>query len=212
MNDEARDRARGMAKDETAEPAVDTAEITRILGNGSREAVEQVITLLYDDLKRLARGKLRGRGELTLNTTGLLHETYLKLVRHEQLSCEDRGHFLAIVATAMRQIVTDYARRRQAGKRGGGRRQVELAEAEQAEAAATSEAETMLAVDQALQRLALFDERLCRLVECRFFAGFSAEETAAALGVSRRTVMRDWARAKAWLREEVGEQTGGVGG
>jgi RNA polymerase sigma factor (TIGR02999 family) len=178
-------------------------EITKILcGDGGREAVEQVMTLLYDDLKRLARGKLRGRDAVTLNTTGLLHETYLKLVRRKQMSCESRGHFLAIVATAMRQIVIDYARRQQAEKRGGGRQQVELEEAEQE---LGQEAESMIAIDQALHRLAAFDKRLSRLVECRVFAGFSAEETATALGVSRATVMRDWARARAWLKEEIGE-------
>ncbi len=160
------------------------------------------MSLLYDDLRRIARRQLlRGRPGATLNTTALVHETYLKLVNQAKVECESRGHFFNIVARAMRQIIVDHARRRQAEKRGGDQARVPLNEAD---AATGEEAAMLLELDQALTRLAAFDERLSRLVECRFFAGFTEEETAEALGTSRSTVQRDWIRAKAWLRDEVG--------
>jgi RNA polymerase sigma factor (TIGR02999 family) len=177
--------------------------------DGNREAFEKVVSLLYEDLRRVARSQLyRGRPGSTLNTTALVHETYLKLVGQAEVECESRGHFFALVARAMRQIIVDHARRRQAEKRGGAQACLPL---DEADAAVWEEAEGLIALDQALTRLATTDERLSRLVECRFFAGLTEEETATALGISRRTVQRDWIRARALLRNEVGASLKGGG-
>jgi RNA polymerase sigma factor (TIGR02999 family) len=169
--------------------------------NGDAEALESVMSLLYNDLRRIARRQLlRGRPGATLNTTALVHETYLKLVNQAQVEYQSRGHFFNLVAKAMRQIIVDYLRRRQAGKRGGDQVRVPLAEAD---AATCEEAEALLELDQALARLSHFDPRLGRLVECRFFAGLTEGETAEALGLSKSTVQRDWVRARAWLHHEI---------
>jgi len=160
------------------------------------------VPLLYDDLRRVARAQLRrGRPGATLGTTVLVHELYLKMADQRRLDARDRGHFLAISAHAMRQVIADYARRRAASKRGGDLEPVPLDEAPEI---ADREARWLLDVDRALDRLAARDERMARVVECRFFAGFGEEETAAALRTSLRTVQRDWVRARAWLREELG--------
>jgi RNA polymerase sigma factor (TIGR02999 family) len=187
----------------------DNRSVTEILeaGDGDEQAVAEAVSLLYEDLKRLARRRLQGRGSrLTLDTVGLVHETYLKLSRLAPIRCRTRDHFLATVARAMRQIMVDYARRRSAGKRWGELERVPL---EEPAGGARHEAELMIQVDRALETLARFDERLCRLVECRVYAGFTIDETAAALGISRATVCRDWVRARAWLRREIGDSNDG---
>jgi RNA polymerase sigma factor (TIGR02999 family) len=183
----------------------ETHSITRHLAScrdGDRQALEQVVSHLYDDLRRIARRQLRrGRPGETLNTTGLVHETYLKLVGSSRIDCQSRGQFLALVARAMRNIIIDYARQQQTRKRGGDRARVQL---DEAELVADESSEALLVLDQALDRLASYDQSLALLVECRFFAGMTEEETATALGVSRSKVQRDWVRARAWLRDEVG--------
>ena len=169
---------------------------------GDREAFDRMVPLLYDDLRRIAHAQLRrGRGGNTLATTVLVHEVYLKMADQKRLDASDRGHFLAISAHAMRQVIADHARRRTAAKRGGHESPIPLDEAPQL---AKAEARWLLDVDQALERLAARNPRMAQVVECRFFAGYSEEETAEALEVSLRTVQRDWMKARAWLKEELG--------
>lgn len=151
---------------------------------------------VYEDLRRVARNHLRRhRDGATLNTTAVVHEAYLKLLRG-QSGWQDRAHFFALASTAMRQLLVDHARRRHAGKRGGWALHVTLSEA----AAVSGEpALDILALNDALTALADFDPMLERVVECRFFAGLSVDETAQTLGRSARSVERDWARARAYL-------------
>ena len=172
--------------------------LLRALRDGRSDAFEQLVPLVYDELRRLAHGQLRRhrRGQ-TLDTSALVHEVYLKLVDQNGLDLRDRGHFLAVAARAMRQVVVDFARTRLAAKRGGGAANVTL---DEALPAFEAQAEAVLDVDRALERLRSHSERLAAVVDCRYFAGLSEDETAAALGVSLRTVQRDWLRARAWLR------------
>jgi RNA polymerase sigma factor (TIGR02999 family) len=186
-----------------------TADITQLLlayGGGRSDALEQLVPLVYDDLRRVARGQLRRlRPGDSLNTTGLVHEAYLRLVDQSRASYRDRGHFFAVCAVAMRQILVDYARRRGRRKRGGDQVVVPL---EDAADPIAREAEHILDIDAALQKLAGIDARLARVVECRFFAGLNENETAEALEISLRTVQREWFKARAWLRAELGAQGG----
>lgn len=169
---------------------------------GDQAALDLIIPLLYQDLKRLANGQLRrGAPARTLGATGLVNELYLKLLNQEGLDAKDRGHFLAISARAMRQVLADAARKRSAAKRGGGQAAVTF---EEDMALADEDALWLTDLDDALVRLAEVNERLARVVECRFFAGLSEPETAEALDTSLRTVQRDWMRARAWLQEELG--------
>lgn len=181
------------------------AEITELLiahAEGDAAALPRLVPLIYDDLRRIARVHLRGRrpGD-TLNTTGLVHEAYERLVDQSRASWRDRGHFFAVSAIAMRQIVVDHARRRMRLKRGGEHKVVSLDDVGEP---AAIEAARVLDIDRALEKLATVDERLARVVECRFFAGLTEDETAAALGVSVRTAQREWFKARAWLRQELG--------
>lgn len=180
-----------------------TTELLLALRNGDTEALDRLVPRVYDELRRIAhRIRFRQADERAPTTTGLVHEAYLKLVDQSRIETEDRARFLALAATAMRHIIIDDARRRLAGKRGGGWQRIPL------EALGTERtgrpAET-LEVHEALERLERFDTRLCRVVECRFFGGLTVEETAAALEVSPRTVDRDWEKAKAWLYREMHE-------
>lgn len=169
--------------------------------DGDREAFDRMVPLLYDDLRKIAHWQLRrGRSTPTMGTTVLVHEIYLKMADQKKLDARDRGHFLAISAHAMRQVMADHARRRTAAKRGGDSDPIPLEDAPQL---AETEARRLLDVDRALGRLAERSERMARVVECRFFAGYTEEETAEALGTSLRTVQRDWMKARAWLREEL---------
>ncbi len=157
--------------------------------------------LVYQDLRRIARIQLRRRGvHDSLDTGGLVNEVYLRLVDQSRATWRDRGHFLAVAAMAMRQIAVDHVRRRLRLKRGG----VDGAVPLESHYAAREDWERILAVDLALQKLENHDARLARVVECRYFAGLSDDETAAALGVSLRTAQREWFKARAWLRAELG--------
>jgi RNA polymerase sigma-70 factor, ECF subfamily len=169
--------------------------------HGSPEALDRLFPLVYEALRRIARRQLHGeRPGHSLDTTGLVHETYLRLVDHDRLQWQDRGHFFALASRAMRQILVDYARRYRALRRGGGACHQELHE----EDATTDErGETLLALDEALERLAAINPRLSQVVECRYFGGLTEEETAQALGVTTRTVQRDWAKARGWLYLEL---------
>jgi RNA polymerase sigma factor (TIGR02999 family) len=189
-----------------------SGEITRCLlehARGEADAGDKLVRLVYDDLKRIARRQRWRRGSgLSLNTTGLVHEAYLKLVDRTRTSWNDRNHFFAVAARAMRQILVDQARLKLRAKRGGGSPHLPL---EEQRIATEDPAEDLLAVHQALEKLEDLDPRLGRVVEYRFFAGLSGEETAEVLGVSVRTVERDWVRARGWLRETM-SRTGGGGG
>ena len=179
-------------------------EITSLLiahRDGNREAFEQLVPLVYEDLRRIARRQLaRHRAQGTLNTTALVHEAYLKLVDQTRVEVNDRNHFFAIAARAMRQIIIDYARKRTAQKRGGGVRPISL---DQVQVGVAEQADMLLAIDGALEKLSQLNERLTRVFECRYFAGLSDQETADALSMSLRTVQRDWMKGKAWLRREL---------
>lgn len=165
------------------------------LRGGDRTAFDRLFPAVYDELRGIAHRQLgRERTDHTLGTTGLVHEAYLKLVDQTRAQWEDRAHFYAVAASAMRRILVGYARRHRAVKRRGTR--VTL---EDATVVADERAEVLLALDEALERLADVDARLGRVVECRFFGGLTEDETAEALGVTARTVRRDWVKAKAWL-------------
>ena len=187
------------------------ATITRLLGElkqGSAEALDALVPLVYDELLILAhRQRLRWRGDHTLGTTALVHEAYLKLVQQDGVAAENRAHFFALASRAMRHILCNYARDRQARKRGGGLRRVGLAGAAQLPGSdpdlSDADSERLLALGAALSRLEQIHPRRSRVVECRLFGGMSVEDTAAALGISPRTVKRDWAAAQEWLRDEL---------
>ena len=159
---------------------------------------ERLLPLVYEDLRRMARRHLRGeRPGHTLSTTDLVHESYLNLVDRSRGSWNDRAHFFAVAARAMRHVLIDYARKRNAQKRGGGRDRVPL---DPRMVSIDEDAADLLALDEALTALADHDARLVKVVECRFFGGLTVDETASALDVSKRTVERDWTRAKAYLQ------------
>ena len=179
-------------------------EITELLLQltaGRSEAMDRLFPLVYDQLRRIAHNQLQDeRTGHTLGTTGLVHETYLKLVDQTRAEWRDRGHFFRVASMAMRRILVDYARRYRALRRGGGLIRVELDdEGVAAEADGDERGERLLAVEDALARLAAVEPRLSQVVECRYFGGLTDEETAEALGMSLRTVERDWAKARAWL-------------
>jgi len=180
------------------------ATITRILHEargGSRDAVDRVVPLLYDELQRMARQQLRRQSHMhTLDTNALIHEAYLRLIDQAGADWQDRSHFFAYSARAMRSVLVDYARRRSTAKRGGDAIHLSL---DDRDIPIENQADLLIALDEALTRLAAMSERLCRTVECRFFGGMTEEETASVLGVSDRTVRRDWLKAKAWLYADL---------
>jgi len=169
---------------------------------GDAAASDALVPLVYAELRRQARRALRREGEgHTLQATALVHEAWLRLDGQHQAHWESRTQFLAVAAQMMRRVLVDHARTRRALKRGGGETQLTLGSAEQA--AATPDDVDVLALDDALGRLATLDPRKARLVELRYFAGLSIPEAAAALGVSQATVGREWAVARMWLRREL---------
>lgn len=168
--------------------------------SGDANALGQVYELLYRELQTVARAQLNRHRQQTLNTVGLINESFLKLVDQNRVDVQSRAHFLAISSRAMRQILIDYYRRQSAEKRGGHRVPVKLTEES---LAAVQRDETMLALDEALDRLQAQNERLARVVECKFFGGMSYEEIGQGLGISPRTVRQDWSKAKAWLTLEL---------
>jgi RNA polymerase sigma factor (TIGR02999 family) len=168
---------------------------------GNHAAFEELIPLVYDELRRLAHRQLRGeRTDHTLQTAELVHETYLRLVDSSRVQWQNRAHFLAVAAQSMRRILVDAARSRQSLKRGGEQTRVAL-DAELTIAGAPNV--DVVALDDALESLSRMDQRRSRVVELRFFGGLTVEETAAVLDVSPETVMRDWKVAKAWLFKQL---------
>lgn len=173
--------------------------------NGDREALEGLVPLVYDELRRVARRQLRRESPShTLSATALVHEAYLRLLQRRQVAATDRNSFLAIAAHTMRRILVDHARSRTRCKRGGEERAISLTGGREVPLLNDGEVEEVLAIDVALERLAQVDERAYRVIECRIFAGFTLDETAEAIGLSGKTVQRTWAAARAWLRKELG--------
>lgn len=179
----------------------DTTQLLRELSQGRREALDGLMPIVYEELRRIAHAQLRReRPGHTLSTTAVVHEAYLRLVDIEQVEWQDRAHFFAMASRVMRRILIDYARARKREKRGGDAVQVPLAEALDVP---VQQAEELLALNEALERLEAASERQCRVVEYRCFGGLSVEETAAVLGTSPATVKRDWAFSRAWLNREL---------
>lgn len=180
-----------------------SSDVTRLLQEwsaGDPSAADRLLPVLYDELHRIAAGALRGerRGH-TLQPTALVNEAWMKLAE-QSAPWQNRAHFLGIAAQAMRRILVDHARRKSAQKRGGDGLRVTLADV----AAKESNEVDLVRLDEALEKLAALDERQAKMVTMRFFAGLTVDETAEALGVSEKTVKRDWAVAKAWLHRELG--------
>jgi RNA polymerase sigma factor (TIGR02999 family) len=179
-------------------------EITEMLiawRGGDRAVLDRLFPVIYQELRRIAHRRLNAeRTSHTLGTTALVNEAYLKLVDQTRVNWSDRAHFFAVAANAMRRILVDYARRHAAEKRKASAEALSLdGESPDAVAIADERAETLVALDEALTQLRSIEARLADVVECRFFGGLSEEETAEALGVTSRTVRRDWVKAKAWL-------------
>lgn len=180
------------------------SEVTRLLvdwSQGHAEALEQLVPLVYHELRKLAASLLRSeRTDHTLQPTALIHEAYLRLVDQEMPSWQSRAHFFGVASRLMRQILVDHARRRDAGRRGGSAQKVLF---EDALVFTDDQTQELLALDDALEKLEEFDERKCRIIEMRSFGGMSIEETAAAIGFSIPTVKREIRLAKAWLLREL---------
>jgi RNA polymerase sigma factor (TIGR02999 family) len=168
--------------------------------SGDRAALDRLIPIVYDELRRVASARLRREGAHSLQTTALVHEVYLRLVDLERMTLQNRTHFFAMTARLMREILIDHARRRHALKRGGN---VTVLGLDGVDAPVENHVVEVLALDEALKELAVLDERLARVVELRFFAGLSIAETSEALDVSTATVERDWTVAKAWLLQRL---------
>ncbi len=179
-------------------------EVTELLlswRQGDAAALDRLVPLVYDELRRVARRRLRGESPgQALQATALVHEVYLRLVDVDRMTLTSRAHFFGVAATLMRQILVDHARRQRADKRGGS---VTVLSLDEALPAACTSSVDVLALDQALDALSAIDSRQCRVVELRFFAGLTIDEAATALGISSATVEREWALAKAWLFRQL---------
>ena len=183
-------------------------QVTQLLldwSRGNRAALDELMPLVYQELRKLAGGYLRSeRPDHTLQPTALIHEAYLRMIGKDVPQWQSRAHFCGVAARLMRQILVDHARTRHAAKRGGDHQKISLDDAPQVFAQA--DAAEMLVLDDALTKLAAFDERRSRILEMRAFGGMSVEETALALGISERTIKREMRLAQAWIRREL-EQT-----
>jgi len=182
--------------------AVEEHDVTGLLqqwSNGNQQALGELLPIIYDELRRVARQYLhREHAEQTLQTTALVHEAYLKLIDQRSVSWQNRAHFFAIAAQAMRRILIDNARKRRATKREG-----EKLSLEDVAVISTGRAQHLLALDEALLRLEKIDPQQSKIVELRYFGGLTIEETAEAIGLSPATVKREWAMARAWLYQEL---------
>src|SRR5271157_3765211 len=176
------------------------------LKKGDKEAASKLIPIVYDELRRLAGSYMRNeRSDHTLQATALVHEAYLKLIEQRSVDWQSRAHFLGVAAQLMRRILIDHARGHSRQKRGGEQKKVSL---DEAFVFSEKQADELLAVDDSLNRLAEIDPRQARVVELRFFGGLSVEEAAEVLGVSPKTIKRDWSVAKAWLYADLKERHG----
>lgn len=181
-----------------------TGEVTRLLVDvraGDKEAEARLLAVLYDELRRLAASYLRReRPDHTLQPTALVHEAYLRLVEQREQNWQNRAHFVGVSAHVMRQILVDHARQRNAAKRGGQAQPLPL---DETQVAGTQRPEDLVALDEALSRLETFDRRQSQVVELRFFGGLTEDEISHVLGISVRTIKRDWNVARAWLYAEM---------
>lgn len=186
--------------------ANDEGEVTVLLkqlAGGNPRALGELVPMVYEQLHGIAQRQLAGEAAgHTLNATALVHEAYLKIAGLDRIDWQNRAHFFAIASQAVRRVLVDYAVRRNAAKRGGARKRVEL---DDVALFADSDTHAVLALNQALERLQALEERQVRVVECRFFGSMSVEETAVALDVSKATVKRDWVLARAWLNRELSD-------
>lgn len=189
------------------------ADVTALLSQftqGNNEAGEKLFPLVYEELKRLARTYMRReRPDHTLQTTALVHEAYLRLVRQQAVNWQGRSHFFGIAAQVMRRILVDHARGHLRDKRGGGEQAVPI---DEALVFAPEQSLELMKLDEALERLTKLDPRQGKIVELRFFGGLTVEQTAELMGISPKTVKRDWSVAKAWLYSEVRQMDGDVPG
>jgi RNA polymerase sigma-70 factor (ECF subfamily) len=180
------------------------ADVTALLSElaqGNQDAAEKLVPLVYDELKRLARGYMRReRPDHTLQTTALVHEAYLKLVRQRRTNWHCRSHFFGIAAQMMRRVLLDHARGHLRHKRGGAKQVLPLNEGL---SFSPEHSEDLMKLNEALERLTAIDPRQSKIVELRFFGGLTVEETSGILGISPKTVKRDWSMAKAWLHGEL---------
>jgi RNA polymerase sigma factor (TIGR02999 family) len=184
-------------------PSREVSELLLHWGNGDRKALEAILPLVYNELRRLARASLRQqRSNHTLQTTALVHEAYLRLAGEKSPQVQNRAHFLGIAAQLMRWILVDYERNRRASKRGAGLTRLTLDES----MALPQRDVDLLALDEALDRLAKLDSQQSQIIELRYFGGLSIEDTSEFLGISPATVKRSWASARAWLRREMSQK------
>jgi RNA polymerase sigma factor (TIGR02999 family) len=187
--------------------AAQPPDVTALLiawSNGDEQARDQLLPLVYDELREIAHRYLsRERRDHTLQTTALVHEAYLRLIDQRAVQWQNRAHFFGVAAQLMRRILIDYARSHQTAKRGQGAVKLSLDDAVNV---ADERAGVLLAVDEALDRLAQFDQTKSRVVELKFFGGLTVEETAEALGLSVPTIVRQWRLAKAWLYQELSKE------
>jgi len=194
-------------------PHPSQSDVTRLLhawSGGNRDALDQLVPLMYDELRQLAHHRLRREpASPTLNTTGLVHDAYMKLIDVRRAHFRDRTHFLAMASRVMRRLLIDQARARRAAKRGGGAEAIDVTEALWV---SEQQADALTELDEALQRLEALDPRQGQIVELRYFGGLTLEETADALGVSLATVKRELRFAHAWLAAELGESNRTPGG
>ena len=188
--------------DHAEQTGSDLTQLIHLAQGGDRDAADALYASTYADLRRLARSRLRAGGRYTLlDTCSLVHESYVRFVNGRHVSLQDRLHFMRWAARVMRSVIVDFARRRVAARRGGGASQVTF----DVELAATSNGEDeILSVHQALERIATVDERMMHVVEMRYFGGLTEPEIAVALGITERTVRRDWHKARLLLREALG--------
>ena len=188
--------------------ASEEKNITELLvgyGRGDKEALDQLMPIVYEELRRQAARYLRNESPgHTLQTTALIHEAYVRLVDQRHVHWQNRAHFFGIAAQLMRRILVDHARTKKRVKRGGSDIKVSLGDAD---VAVKGQDLDVVALDEALQRLAAIDEQQARVVELRFFSGLSVEETAEVMSISKATVKRDWSMAKAWLHRELSGET-----
>jgi RNA polymerase sigma factor (TIGR02999 family) len=187
---------------ETDENSHNLTQMLREWGEGDAKVLDSLMPLVYEELRRQASRYLRKeRANHTLQTTALIHEAYIKLIDQKSVEWQNRSHFFAIASVAMRRILVDYARERHREKRGGSAENLALDEALQI--SSDERSVDLIALDEALNRLAKLDKRQAKVVELRYFSGLSIDETAEILGVSNATVRLDWNLAKAWLKQEI---------
>lgn len=191
-----------MDETQSSPPTQEIPTLLQALAEGDRDAFDRLFSLVYPQIRALARRRMAESGaQLTLSTTGLVHETYLKLAGARQADWQSAGEFLGVASSAMRQVLIDFARRRMSEKRGGGQLRLDI---DCTALALDDQAEALCELDLQLRQLADLDPRLVRLIECRFFAGLNEAETALALNTSISTVQRDWVRARAWFAARSG--------